>query len=74
MANVKVFMDKQTDRLTDGQTDRPKFICPNLSIWGIKIFKGGLFLCRTISHVFIHQSEVILAMYTLQKCFQDSLP
>jgi hypothetical protein len=28
MANVKVFADRQTDRQTEGQTDRPKTICP----------------------------------------------
>ena len=28
MANVKVLADKQTDKLTDGQTDRSKMIFP----------------------------------------------
>jgi hypothetical protein len=32
MANVKVFADRQTDR----QMDRPKTICPDLSIQGHK--------------------------------------
>ena len=30
MANVKVFADKQSNRLTDKQTDRPKTICPRI--------------------------------------------
>ena len=34
MANVKVFADKQIDKLTDGQTDGPKTICPDLLTWG----------------------------------------
>ena len=32
MANVKIFADKQMDKPTDGQTDGPKTICPDLSM------------------------------------------
>ena len=38
MANVKVFVDKQTDKHTDGWTDRPtdgqKLYAPDLSMRG----------------------------------------
>ena len=33
MADVKVFGDKEMDKQTDGQVDRPKTICRHLSIW-----------------------------------------
>ena len=37
MANVKVFADKQTDKRTEGRTNRqtkgPKTICPDLYVF-----------------------------------------
>ena len=36
MANVKVFTDKETHRWMNGQTNQPKTIYPNLSMWGHK--------------------------------------
>ena len=35
MANLKVFVDKENS----GPTDRPKTICPHLSMWGNKKYQ-----------------------------------
>ena len=36
MTNVKVFADKQPDKRLDGPIERPKTICPDLSMRGHK--------------------------------------
>ena len=59
MANVKVFEDKQPDKRINVQTDRPKTICPYLSIRGhkkprvlqvsvLKFVQPGCYLCHDL--------------------------